>query len=137
MIQAADWAFIAGLLNAGNARVYVDSQGKLFLSAYFPRVYGQAVSKWLKLQGREFRADAGRKGVSYRTRFIGAEAVKVLNKCYDRLLEPGLKRRADLAFRYWRTMQLPGQRLPVEARTERELVLQEFVKLKTLRVKRA
>jgi len=134
MVVAADWAFVAGLLNGGKANVFVTADGKITLTVFMDSKPGQEVAAWLRSQGRKVSIESGRNRHRIRCRFTGSEAIVVLGKTYDRLHGEGLRRRADLAFRWWRTIQKRGQRLPREMRVERDAVTKEFERLKTWRV---
>lgn len=133
-----DWAFIAGLLEAGNANVFVNSQEKLFLSFFVDRGRGERLAEWIEsLRGLDgsllsLNPETGRGKAStrLRIRFVGSAAIKILNKTEERLKDPMLRKQVDLATKWWRTVQPRGQKLPSDKRAEREVLIREFEKLK-------
>lgn len=127
-----DWAEIAGIINSGWANVFVTGEGRIVLAVHLGRLQAERLQPWLESKGRRFRVDFGRNRDRVRFRFMGAEAVKVLNQTYDRLRDPSLKERAGLATRYWRTIRARGIRLGVDQRDERLAVLLDFETLKQL-----
>ena len=138
MVMAADWAFIAGLLEAGNANVFVNSQHKIFLTFFVDRDRGERLADWIGgmkgLDGRplDLNPEIGNSKVStrIRVRFVGSSAIKVLNKTEERLKDPVLRKQVDLATKWWRTVQSRGRKLPSDMIEEREALIAEFKKLK-------
>ena len=125
-----EWAAVGEVLNMGRASVFVNCRAELVLAVQVERRQGERLTPWLKSKGRRFQVEIGRNPTLIRVCFKGAEAVKVLNQTKDRLRDPALVDRADLAERYWRTIQKPGIRLGVEHREERLAVLLDFETLK-------
>ena len=146
MVVAADWAFIAGLLN-GPASVFIRRRGlgrrarhELVLKIYLTRDEGPEVTRWLKSVGRKPIQFGDAASPQYGVTFIGPEASKVLAKCFDRLHSRRRRAQAQHAFAFNRTYQvgpdgkaLPGIRLTDEAFQARELA---YWSLKSLNAKR-